>query len=62
MSLVGNFTADRASYRNRGSFFQKAISLYKAKRYFSAYGKDLVVKLSAEFRLVEGSILEVGGG
>jgi acetyltransferase-like isoleucine patch superfamily enzyme len=53
---------DRASYRNRGSSVQRAISRYKAARYFTASGADVVVKRSAEFRLVENAILEVGAG
>ncbi len=53
---------DRASYHNRGSLVQRAISRYKAARYFTACGKDVVVKLSAEFRLVESAVLEVGAG
>jgi acetyltransferase-like isoleucine patch superfamily enzyme len=54
--------ADRASYRNRGGFAQRAISRYKAWRYFTACGDDVVVKHSAQFMLVENAVLEVGAG
>jgi hypothetical protein len=33
-----------------------------AVRYFTAYGKDGVVKRRAEFRLVESTVLEIGAG
>ncbi len=51
---------DRASYRNRGGLFQRVVSAYKAGRYFSKCGDDFVCKLTAEFRLVDHAILEVG--
>ena len=54
--------ADRASYRNRGSLVQRVISRYQAARYFTTCGEDVVVKRSAEFRLVQNAVLEVGKG
>lgn len=53
---------DSASYRNRGGLIQRAISHYKIARYFTAAGRDVIVKRSAEFRLVANAILEVGHG
>ncbi|WP_205836992.1 DapH/DapD/GlmU-related protein [Neorhizobium sp. T25_27] len=53
---------DRASYRNRGGLFQKIVSFYKEKRYLSKCGTDFVCKPSAEFRLVDHAVLEVGDG
>lgn len=55
-----NVKVDRASYRYRGGLFQRLISLYKSRRYFSKCGSDFVCKASVEFRLVEHSILEAG--
>ncbi|TBE49217.1 acyltransferase [Rhizobium ruizarguesonis] len=51
---------DRASYRNRGGLIQKLISAYKARRFFTKAGENLVVKASAEFRMVKNAILDVG--
>ncbi|KKZ89078.1 acyltransferase [Rhizobium phaseoli] len=51
---------DRASYRNRGGLIQKLISAYKARRFFTRAGENLVVKASAEFRRVGHAVLEVG--
>lgn len=62
MSSGTAIAADRASYRNRGGLFQRAISRYKAVRYFTVCGEDVVVKVSAEFRLAENAVLEVGAG
>ncbi|MCW0014921.1 DapH/DapD/GlmU-related protein [Rhizobium sp. BT-226] len=53
-------TVDRASYRNRGGFLQRLISAYKGRRFFTKVGANLVVKASAEFRLVDHAVLEVG--
>lgn len=52
--------ADRASYRNRGGLVQRLVTAYKRFRYFTSAGKNLVVKSSAEFRMVNHAILEVG--
>lgn len=51
---------DKASYRNRGGVIQRAISAYKRLRYFTKAGENLVVKRSAEFRVVDHAVLEVG--
>lgn len=53
---------DVASYRNRGGLIQRAISRYKIARYFTAAGHDVVVKRTAEFRLVANATLKVGHG
>lgn len=53
---------DKASYRNRGSLWQRLVTAYKAKRFLSKAGKQLVIKQSAEFRLTDGAILEIGDG
>lgn len=53
-------TQDKASYRNRGGIFQRLISAYKARRHLSRAGSGLVIKRTAEFRLAEGAVLEVG--
>ena len=53
---------DRASYRNRGGLIQRIISTYKARKYFTICGSDVVVKCSAEFRMVSHAVLEVGSG
>ncbi|MBY3239230.1 acyltransferase [Rhizobium laguerreae] len=52
--------ADKASYRNRGGLLQCLITAYKRFRYFSHAGSNLVVKRSAEFRMVKHAVLEVG--
>ncbi|OWV77645.1 transferase [Rhizobium sp. R634] len=52
--------ADRASYRNRGGLVQRLVTAYKRFRYFTSAGKNLVVKSSVEFRMVDHAILEVG--
>lgn len=62
MNVNAAIATDRASYRNRGSLVQRAISRYKAARYFTACGEDVVIKRSTEFRLVENAVLEVGEG
>ena len=54
--------SDRASYRNRGGIIQRIISFYKAKRYLTKCGSDVVIKSSTCFRIVENSVLEVGAG
>lgn len=51
---------DRASYRNRGGILQRVVTAYKRFRYFSRAGSNLVVKRSAEFRMVRHAVLEVG--
>ncbi|NYT32993.1 acyltransferase [Rhizobium sp. WYCCWR 11128] len=51
---------DNASYRNRGGVIQRLVTAYKRFRYFAAAGENLVVKRSAEFRLVGHAVLEVG--
>lgn len=51
---------DKASYRNRGGLLQKMISSYKRHRFFTKAGDNLVVKRSAEFRMVDHAVLEVG--
>lgn len=55
-----NEKIDRASYRNRGGFFQRLVSLYKRKRYLRRCGGDLLCKRSVEFRLVEHAVIDVG--
>lgn len=62
MNVNVAIATDRAPYRNRGSLVQRAISRYKAARYFTACGEDVVIKRSTEFRLVENPVLEVGEG
>ncbi|MBX5185139.1 acyltransferase [Rhizobium sp. NZLR5] len=52
--------ADKASYRNRGGILQRLVTAYKRFRYFSRAGSNLVVKRSAEFRMVKHAVLEVG--
>lgn len=51
---------DKASYRNRGGILQSLVTAYKRFRYFSRAGSNLVVKRSAEFRMVKHAVLEVG--
>lgn len=51
---------DKASYRNRGGIVQKLVTAYKRVRYFTKAGRNLVVKHSAEFRVVKHAVLEVG--
>ncbi|PDT01023.1 transferase [Rhizobium chutanense] len=53
---------DKASYRNRGGLIQRITTVYKRFRYFTAAGNDLVVKRSAEFRMVKHAVLKVGSG
>lgn len=61
MAAPAEFT-DKASYRNRGGWLQRLISLYKAWRYLTACGEGVVIKSSVEFRLTRDAVLEVGGG
>lgn len=51
---------DKASYRNRGGWIHRLISAYKAWRHLSSAGAGIVIKRTAEFRLAEGAVLEVG--
>lgn len=51
---------DRASHRNRGGIYQKLISWYKQKRYFTKNGKNNLIKSNAEFILTDNAILEMG--
>jgi acetyltransferase-like isoleucine patch superfamily enzyme len=51
---------DKASYRSRGGFIQRAISRYKIARYFSVAGKDNLVKHNTEFWLTDGAVLQIG--
>ena len=53
---------DKASYRNRGGIVQRIVTAYKRLRYFTEAGDDLVVKRSAEFRMVKHAVLKVGSG
>lgn len=53
---------DKASYRNRGGLIQRITTAYKRFRYFTSAGNDLVVKRSAEFRMVKHAVLKVGSG
>ncbi|ARO22960.1 O-acetyltransferase LpxA-like protein [Rhizobium sp. TAL182] len=53
---------DKASYRNRGGIIQRITTAYKRFRYFTEAGDDLVVKRSAEFRMVRHAVLKVGSG
>lgn len=50
---------DKASYRYRGGW-AKIMTAYKAWRYLSRAGTGLVIKGTAEFRLTQGAVLEVG--
>lgn len=52
--------ADKASYRNRGGPIQRLITAYKRFRFFTSAGNNLVVKRSAEFRMVKHAVLQVG--
>ena len=61
MTMAAAFP-DKASYRNRGGVLQRAISGYKAARYLTHCGADVVIKRTAEFRLADAAILEVGDG
>lgn len=51
---------DSASYRNRGGWFQRLVSVYKAWRYLSRAGSNIVIKRTCEFNLTEGAVLEIG--
>lgn len=62
MSINSPNAPDKASYRNRGSVWQRLISKYKAWRYLTSCGKDVVIKRNVEFRLADGSVLEIGDG
>lgn len=52
--------ADKASYRNRGGLIQRIITAYKRFRFLTSAGTNLVVKRSAEFRMVKHAVLRVG--
>ena len=60
IEAVQGSSSDRASYRNRGGFLQKAISTYKLARFFTAYGSGNLIKGSSEFQLTDGARLEIG--
>jgi acetyltransferase-like isoleucine patch superfamily enzyme len=51
---------DKASYRNRGGLVQRIVSAYKIARYFTAAGKNNVIKHNADFWLTENAVLEMG--
>lgn len=53
---------DKASYRYRGGVWQRLVTLYKSWRFLSSAGNNLVIKPSAEFRIADGAVLEVGNG
>jgi acetyltransferase-like isoleucine patch superfamily enzyme len=55
-----SLSVDKASYRNRGGVVQRCVSAYKVKRYFTAAGKNNVIKYNAEFWLTENAVLEIG--
>jgi acetyltransferase-like isoleucine patch superfamily enzyme len=59
---MSKLTFDRASYRNRGGFFQGLISKYKSKKYFTKVGSDIVIKYNADFWLTDNAVLELGDG
>lgn len=50
---------DKASARNRGGIIQKIITKYKLRN-FNKYGKNNVIKKSAEFWLTDNAYLEIG--
>ncbi len=54
--------ADRASYRYRGGWLQRVITAYFARRYFTKFGHNLLIKRSAEFKKVPHAVLEIGDG
>jgi len=51
---------DRASYRNRGGLLQRAVTAYKAARYFTRVGQHCVFKHNAEFWITDSAVLEAG--
>lgn len=53
---------DKASYRNRGGGWLRLVTAYKSWRFLSRAGKGIVIKPTAEFRLTDGAVLEVGDG
>ena len=53
---------DKASYRNRGGLLQRLVSAYKARRFLTRAGRDIVIKHNVEFWLTDGAVLEVGDG
>lgn len=57
---MNSVPVDRASYRNRGSIFQRAISHYKCRRYVKNSGNNILIKASAQFWLTDGAELEIG--
>ena len=51
---------DSASYRNRRGMWQKAVTEYKLRRYFTRWGSGNLVKRNAEFQITQGAVLEIG--
>ena len=51
--------SDKASYRNRGNWWQRLTTAYKSWRYLTKAGKKLVIKRST---LADGAVLEIGDG
>ncbi|THF57635.1 acyltransferase [Pseudothauera rhizosphaerae] len=62
MTVQGASSPDKASYRYRGGVWQHLVTRYKSWRFLSRAGSGLVIKRSAEFRLADGAVLEVGNG
>lgn len=55
-----NKAVDKASYRNRGNYYQRFVTFYKIKRHGIKAGKNNVIKASVEFKITDGACLLIG--
>jgi acetyltransferase-like isoleucine patch superfamily enzyme len=58
--LANALPVDQASYRNRGGLLQHAITQYKLRRFFTAWGTGNRIRRTAEFRVTDGAQLSIG--
>lgn len=58
--MENRLTLDRASYRNRQGWAQKAITAYKLRRHFSTWGDGNLVRSKTQFWLTDGAQLTIG--
>lgn len=58
--MLENKDFDRASYRNRGGYYQRLVTFYKIKKHGIKSGKNNLIKSSAEFKITDGACLSIG--
>ena len=58
--MEGKNKIDKSSYRYKGGWFQKIITLYKIHRNKIKVGQRCVIKINVEIKLTDNSYLELG--